>query len=83
MLKCWPELTLFLKVAGAPLGNNICEQQILKSIKRYLILGFCIGLQSISLFFFKDKITQFFVILHDVGINPVGHVFNYFQERIV
>jgi transposase len=32
MLKHWNELTLFLRQAGAPLDNNICEQALKKAI---------------------------------------------------
>jgi hypothetical protein len=32
MLDHWPELTLFLKVPGAPLDNNICEQVLKRAI---------------------------------------------------
>jgi len=32
MLKHWGELTLFLRVAGAPLDNNICERALKKAI---------------------------------------------------
>jgi len=33
MLKRWDELTLFLRVAGAPLDNNICEQALKMAIR--------------------------------------------------
>ncbi len=32
MLKHWPALTLFLREAGAPLDNNICERALKKAI---------------------------------------------------
>jgi transposase len=32
MLNHWPELTQFLRVAGAPLDNNICEQALKRAI---------------------------------------------------
>jgi transposase len=32
MLKRWKELTLFLRVPGAPLDNNICERALKKAI---------------------------------------------------
>ena len=32
MLKRWAKLTLFLRKAGAPLDNNICEQALKKAI---------------------------------------------------
>ena len=32
MLKRWEKLTLFLRKAGAPLDNNICEQALKKAI---------------------------------------------------
>ena len=32
MRKHWPELTLFLRVAGAPLDNNLCERVLKKAI---------------------------------------------------
>jgi transposase len=32
MLKHWERLTLFLRVAGAPLDNNICEQSLKRAI---------------------------------------------------
>jgi transposase len=32
MLKHWQELTLFLRVPGAPLDNNICEQALKRAI---------------------------------------------------
>ena len=31
-LKHWPKLTLFLRVAGAPLDNNICERILTKAL---------------------------------------------------
>jgi transposase len=34
LLNHWPKLTLFLKVAGAPLDNNLCEQ-VLKVVLRH------------------------------------------------
>ncbi len=50
MLKYWPELTLFLKVAGAPLDNNICEQILKRAVlhrKNAMFykndIGACIG----------------------------------------
>ena len=33
LLKHWEKLTLFLRVPGAPLDNNICEQALKKSIR--------------------------------------------------
>jgi hypothetical protein len=33
MLKHWEKLTLFLRVAGAPLDNNICEQALKMAIR--------------------------------------------------
>jgi hypothetical protein len=33
LLKRWEKLTLFLRVPGAPLDNNICEQALKKSIR--------------------------------------------------
>jgi len=33
MLKHWEALTLFLRKAGAPLENNICERALKKSIR--------------------------------------------------
>jgi hypothetical protein len=33
MLRHWPELTLFLRQAGAPLDNNICERALKKAIR--------------------------------------------------
>ena len=32
MQKRWDRLTLFLRVAGAPLDNNICERALKKAI---------------------------------------------------
>ena len=32
MEKHWPELTLFLRVAGAPLDNNVCEAILKRAI---------------------------------------------------
>ncbi len=32
MLKHWEKLTLFLRQAGAPLNNNVCEQALKKAI---------------------------------------------------
>lgn len=32
LLKYWDELTLFLRQAGAPLDNNVCERALKKSI---------------------------------------------------
>jgi len=32
MLKHWPKLTLFLRKAGAPLDNNVCERALKKAI---------------------------------------------------
>jgi transposase len=33
LLRRWEKLTLFLRVAGAPLDNNICEQALKKAIR--------------------------------------------------
>jgi hypothetical protein len=33
LLRHWPELTLFLRKAGAPLDNNICERALKKAIR--------------------------------------------------
>jgi transposase len=33
MIKHWPELTRFLRVAGAPLDNNICERSLKRCIQ--------------------------------------------------
>jgi transposase len=33
LLKHWEKLTLFLRVAGAPLDNNVCERALKKSIR--------------------------------------------------
>ena len=33
MLKHWEKMTLFLRVAGAPLDNNICEQAMKMAIR--------------------------------------------------
>jgi hypothetical protein len=33
LLRHWAKLTLFLRVAGAPLDNNICEQALKKAIR--------------------------------------------------
>jgi transposase len=33
LLRHWQKLTLFLRVAGAPLDNNICEQALKKAIR--------------------------------------------------
>lgn len=33
LLKRWDKLTLFLRVPGAPLDNNICERALKKSIR--------------------------------------------------
>ena len=32
MLKHWDKLTLFLRQAGAPLDNNVCERALKKAI---------------------------------------------------
>ena len=32
LLKHWDKLTLFLRVAGAPLDNNLCERALKKAI---------------------------------------------------
>ena len=32
LLKHWEKLTLFLRVAGAPLDNNLCERALKKAI---------------------------------------------------
>jgi transposase len=32
MLRHWEKLTLFLRVAGAPLDNNLCERALKKAI---------------------------------------------------
>jgi hypothetical protein len=45
MLRHWPELTLFLRQAGAPLDNNICERALKKAILH----------RKNSLFFRSDK----------------------------
>jgi transposase len=34
MQKRWVELTLFLRVAGAPLDNNACERTLKKAVLR-------------------------------------------------
>ena len=34
LLRHWEKLTLFLRVAGAPLDNNICEQALKKAIRQ-------------------------------------------------
>ena len=33
LLRHWEKLTLFLRVAGAPLDNNLCEQALKKAIR--------------------------------------------------
>ena len=33
LLKHWEKLTLFLRVAGAPLDNNVCERALKKAIR--------------------------------------------------
>jgi transposase len=33
LLRHWPKLTLFLRVAGAPLDNNVCERALKKVIR--------------------------------------------------
>ena len=38
MLRHWQKLTLFLRVAGAPLDNNICEQAMKKAETDYPVL---------------------------------------------
>jgi hypothetical protein len=32
MLKCWDKLTLFLRMTGAPLENNLCERALKMAI---------------------------------------------------
>jgi transposase len=53
MLKHWERLTLFLRVAGAPLDNNICERALKRAIlhrKNALFYKTCHGAQVGDLF---------------------------------
>ena len=40
MLRHWEKLTLFLRKAGAPLDNNICERALKKAILQHKIALF-------------------------------------------
>jgi len=71
MLKHWEKLTQFLKVPGAPLDNNICEQ----SLKR------CIQHRKNSLFYRTEHGAYigdlFMSLIHTctlLGVNPLDYL---------
>jgi len=71
MLKHWEKLTQFLKVPGAPLDNNICEQ----SLKR------CIQHRKNSLFYRTEHGAfigdMFMSLIHTcilLGVNPLDYL---------
>lgn len=71
MRKHWPELTLFLRHAGAPLDNNVCEQILKRAILH----------RKNSLFFKTDKGAQvgdaFMSLIHTcdlAGANPFDYL---------
>jgi transposase len=62
MRKHWPELTLFLRQAGAPLDNNVCEQVLKRAILH----------RKNALFFKTDNGAQvgdtFMSLIHTCGL---------------
>jgi transposase len=66
MIKHWPELTQFLRVAGAPLDNNICE----RSLKR------CIQHRKNSLFYRTEHGAfigdMFMSLIHTCTLNHIN-----------
>ena len=57
LLKHWEKLTLFLRVAGAPLDNNICERALKKAIlhrKNALFYKTCHGAHVGDIFMSSD-----------------------------
>jgi transposase len=70
-LKHWKKLTCFLKVAGAPLDNNICEQMLKKAIlhrKNSLFYKTEGGAQSGDLF------MSLIVTCNLAGVNPFDYL---------
>ena len=71
MRKHWPELTLFLRKAGAPLDNNLCEQILKRAILH----------RKNALFYKTDKGAQvgdaFMSLIHTCGLvdaNPFDYL---------
>ena len=71
MIKHWEELTLFLRVPGAPLDNNICERALKKAILH----------RKNSLFYKTEKGAQvgdmYMGMIHTArenGINPFEYL---------
>lgn len=73
MMNHWEELTLFLRVAGAPLDNNLCERAIKKVIMH----------RKNSLFFKTQNGAfvgdLFMSLIHTCGLNNVNP-FDYLTE---
>ena len=78
MQKHWDELTLFLRVAGAPLDNNICERAIKKAI-----------LQRKNSLFFKTekgaKVSDLFMsLIHSAElakVNPFDYLIKLAEHK--
>jgi transposase len=73
MLKRWERLTLFLRVAGAPLDNNLCEQILKRAI-----------LHRKNALFYKtqhgaDIGDMFMSLIHTCYLNDVN-TFEYLTE---
>ncbi len=73
MLNHWEPLTLFLRVAGAPIDNNICEQALKKAI-----------LHRKNAFFYKTEHgayvgDMFMSLIHTCNLNKVNP-FDYLTE---
>jgi hypothetical protein len=73
MLKHWKELTLFLRQAGAPLDNNICERALKKAI-----------LHRKNAYYYKTakgaRVGDMFMsLIHTCELNKINS-FNYFTE---
>lgn len=72
MLKHWQALTLFLRVPGAPLDNNICERALKTSIRH----------RTNSLFFKTERGAlvgdMFMSLIHTCRLNDVN-AFEYFR----
>ena len=73
MLNHWEPLTLFLRVAGAPIDNNICEQALKKAI-----------LHRKNAFFYKTEHgayvgDMFMSLIHTCNLNKINP-FDYLTE---
>ncbi len=73
MLKHWEKLTLFLRQAGAPLDNNICERALKKAI-----------LHRKNAYYYKTaegaRVGDMFMsLIHTCELNQINS-FNYFTE---